>query len=337
MYPCGRCRAVAVGPDGRCAACGAVGLPPAPAPAYPYPYPAGPVAAPAGGIDLRRGVRIALTVLLVLNILLLLLMVAAAGNERAALDAMLSDGLTDATARKADSADNAASVLSLLHILAFLASGVLWVVWFRRARLNAEVFAPGTHRFGSGWAVGSWFTPVVNLWFPKQMANDIYRASSPAGPQAAPKGLLNSWWVLWITANVLSWMGSTMEAVASARVKTATKGGHYSLDDWRSDAESLKSALAVQGLSTLLLAVAALLALLVVRQLSRMQEQRAALGPQFAPPFAPQSAPPMAMGAPAWPGMPPAPAPYGAPAHPPVPPVPPGPPQNPFGNGPVGC
>ncbi|WP_265106759.1 DUF4328 domain-containing protein [Streptomyces sp. ET3-23] len=337
MFPCGRCRAVAVGPDGRCAACGAVGLPPAPAPAYPYPYPAAPMAAPAGGIDLRRGVRIALTVLLVLNMLLLLLLVVAAGNERAALDAMLSNGLTDATARKADDADNAASVLSLLHILAFLAAGVLWVVWFRRARLNAEVFAPGTHRFGSGWAVGSWFTPVVNLWFPKQMANDIYRASSPAGPQAAPKGLLNSWWVLWITANVISSIGSTMEAVAAARMKTATRGGHYSLDDWRSDAGSLKSALAVQGLSTLLLAVAALLALLVVRQLSRMQEQRAALGPQFAPQFAQQFAPPVAMGAPAWPGMPAAPAPYGAPAHPPVPPVPPGPPQNPFGNGPAGC
>lgn len=329
MFPCGRCRAVAVGPGGRCAACGAVGLPPAPAPAYPHPYPAGPVLAPAGGVDLRRGVRIALTVLLVLNMLLLLLTVAAAGNERAALDAMLSDGLTDATARKADDADNAASVLSLLHTLTFLAAGVLWVVWFRRARLNAEVFAPGTHRFGSGWAVGSWFTPVVNLWFPKQMANDIYRASSPAGSQAAPKGLLNSWWVLWITANVLGWVGSTMEAVAGARMKTATKGGHYSLDDWRSDAESLKSALAVEALSTLLLAVAALLALLVVRQLSRMQEQRAALGPQFAPP--------MAMGAPAWPGMPPAPAPYGAPAHPPVPPVPAGSPQNPFGSGPAGC
>src|ERR1044072_1253426 len=77
MYPCGNCRAVAVGPDGRCTACGtyqqqlqqqqqqhaapAAG-PGGYAPAPPVSMPAAG-AMPAGGVDLRRGMSTALTVL----------------------------------------------------------------------------------------------------------------------------------------------------------------------------------------------------------------------------------------------------------------------------------
>ncbi|GAA3048737.1 hypothetical protein GCM10020000_31370 [Streptomyces olivoverticillatus] len=88
--------------------------------------------------------------------------------------------------QRVDDAASFYSSMNVLYLLSFLATAILWVIWFRRARLNAELFAPGTQRFGSGWAVGAWVTPVVSFWFPKQMANDIYRASAPAGPQSAP-------------------------------------------------------------------------------------------------------------------------------------------------------
>ncbi|WP_229844941.1 DUF4328 domain-containing protein [Streptomyces cinnamoneus] len=328
----------------------------APAAAYPYPYPGAPGMMPAGmpvgGVDLRRGVRIALTVLLSLAMAVLLLLIAARGEQRGALDEILRDGLTSTARDRIDDADGFYAAMVGLYSLVLIATAVLWVIWFRRMRLNAEAFAPGTHRFGSGWAVGSWFTPVVNLWFPKQMANDIYRASAPAGPQSAPKGLLNAWWTLWLTAGGFSIVGSIMFAVAERRLKTR----RYVFSSAREDVESLKTALSVSTLALVLYIVAALLALLVVRQLSKLQEQRALAGPLGVPPMGgvPMGGVP-APGMPGMPGMP-----YGAPAAPPAPaagwaPVqqqppmpqqPPGtpygqppqgpPPQNPFGNGPQG-
>ncbi|MGP4002961.1 protein kinase domain-containing protein [Streptomyces sp. 8N706] len=88
-----------------------------------------------------------------------------------------------------------------------LATIVVWPVWFRRLHINAELLAPRGQRFSRGWAVGSWFVPVAQLWIPKQMVNDIWRASvSPApgpypGRPGAPRrnALLNWWWGLYLT------------------------------------------------------------------------------------------------------------------------------------------
>lgn len=332
MYPCGRCRAAAVGPDGRCAACGAYQQPhpaaqphPAPGPygypqPQPYPYAAampGPLGGPlgglpvggfpVGGVDLRRGVRIALNVLLGVVALLLMLEIAAVGRQRSVISDILDKGQVTSSAEQAvKDADSFAAAMSSLSFLGMVVTAVLWVIWFRRVRLNAEVFAPGTHRFGSGWAVGSWFTPVVNLWFPKQMANDIYRASAPGGPQSAPKGLLNSWWVLWIAANAVSVVGDAVYRVADRRLGDAVGS------DWEDAVRLLNTSLSISGFAQLLLLADAVLALLVVRQLTRMQEQRAMAGPLAMPPAVP---------------------PYGAPAG--GAPYGPPPQQNPFGAGPA--
>ncbi|MFF4222042.1 DUF4328 domain-containing protein [Streptomyces sp. L500] len=325
-----------MGPDGRCAACGAhqqphpsaqphpaqasyAYPPPYPYPPHPHPYPGAvpgfPGGLPFGGVDLRRGVRTALNVLLGVVALLLMLQIAAIGQQRGVIQDILANGHpSSSTSDAVDDADSFADAMTVLSFLGMAATAVLWVIWFRRVRLNAEVFAPGTHRFGSGWAVGSWFTPVVNLWFPKQMANDIYRASAPGGPQSAPKGLLNAWWVLWIAANVLSTVGDGMSSVASARLRRPLAGS-----DWESAVELLNSSLAVSGFSALLLLADTVLALLVVRQLTRMQEQRALAGPPAMPPV-PPSVPP---------SVPPYGVPFGG--------VPYGPPpgQNPFSAGPA--
>ncbi|MHC8561992.1 DUF4328 domain-containing protein [Streptomyces albidoflavus] len=66
--------------------------------------------------------------------------------------------------------------------LVYFASIVVFLVWFRRGRVNAEVFDPYGHTLRRGWAVGSWFVPFANLWLPRRVAVDTWRASaSPAG------------------------------------------------------------------------------------------------------------------------------------------------------------
>ncbi len=245
-------------------------------------------------MDLRRGVRIALNVLLCVMVPVLVLGIAAIGKVRSTLDDILRQGEIGSGALQAlNDADGFSTGVGILHFVVLAATATLWAVWFRRVRLNAEVFAPGTHRFGVGWAAGAWFTPAVNLWFPKQIANDIYRASVPPG-QKPPKGLLNTWWTLWIASFAVHLLGVVMDRIAAVKLMHV---GYFA--DWEEGARLLKSALVVEGLSSLLLLAAAPFALLVVRQLTRLQEQRFLAGP-------------------------------------PAPTVPPyGPPQNPFGAGPA--
>ncbi|MEV5506471.1 DUF4328 domain-containing protein [Streptomyces orinoci] len=247
---------------------------------------------PLPGVDQRRGVRTALDVLLIVSVLGLLLMAVARFQQYAVIGEILDQAprVGDATARHAKNADDLFRTTNLLYLVVAVATVVLWVIWFRRARLNAEIFAPGSHRFGSGWAVGSWFTPVVNLWFPKQMANDIYRASAPGGPQSAPKGLLNSWWTVFLCASVSSTVLSMFYSALDARMRYAHD--HYVPEDWEHDLRLMRVFSLLDAFALLLYAAAGVLALLVVRQLTALQERRAQLPPSL-PPYgaAPYGAP----------------------------------------------
>jgi hypothetical protein len=68
---------------------------------------------------------------------------------------------------------------------------MVFLSWFRRCRLNAELFAPGTHKYAPGFAVGAWFIPVAMWWIPRRIALDIRWAGSPVGAAWLLK--LNSW------------------------------------------------------------------------------------------------------------------------------------------------
>ncbi|MGK5642741.1 DUF4328 domain-containing protein [Streptomyces sp. URMC 126] len=276
---------------------------------------------PLGAIDLRRGVRISLTTVLTLALLGLLLLAAARFRQRGALGDVLAEGvvLSDATADRANEADTFFASVSLVTTVLGLGTAGLWAVWFRRVRLNAEVLAPGSHRFGSGWAAGAWFTPVVNLWFPKQIANDIYRASAPTGARSAPKGLLNSWWVSGIVAGALAAASAFGYALTEAKMRRDFRLERY--DAWEDDVRNLRTLAGASAFGYLICAVAGALALLVVRQLTRMQEERALEALSFDDPASPGAvhpvpgyAPPAGPYAAPWPyAQPvPGPGPYGA-------------------------
>jgi hypothetical protein len=69
----------------------------------------------------------------------------------------------------------ASRILMLFTAIAFLA-------WFRGARINAE--GSGWHqRFARGWTFWGWIVPVVNLWIPLRVMDDIWQASFPRRPR----------------------------------------------------------------------------------------------------------------------------------------------------------
>ena len=143
-------------------------------------------------------------------------------------------------------------------LLGFLAvTAIVFIAWLHRAYRNLDgLDAP--RRFGTGWAIGGWFVPVLSLWRPKQVADDIWAANAldPSAPSrssvTAPSSsaLIWAWWLTWVASIVVVFFVS------------------------REDARSLDQLLQHNSLylvRDVLLGVAAVLAVLVVRRVTAGQ------------------------------------------------------------------
>jgi hypothetical protein len=105
----------------------------------------------------------------------------------------------------------------ILGIVA-VAAGVTFILWLRQVRGNAERFCKAPHRRSRSWLIGGWICPVVNLWFPKQIVDDIVAASTPrTDPHAndLPRlraGIVQIWWITWIASTVVGLADPTVFA-----------------------------------------------------------------------------------------------------------------------------
>jgi hypothetical protein len=78
---------------------------------------------------------------------------------------------------------------------------ILFVVWFRRARINAERHKYRQRR-ALGWAFWGWIIPVVSIWFPFQIMGDIWRAGLPAPQRRKTAWLPALWWTCWLLSGL---------------------------------------------------------------------------------------------------------------------------------------
>ncbi|MFB9431340.1 DUF4328 domain-containing protein [Streptoalloteichus tenebrarius] len=109
-----------------------------------------------------------------------------------------------------DTNDTLHVAATILQFMALVATAVVFIVWMFRARDNAEATVPAPHRLGRPWLVLGWGVPVVNLWFPKRIMDDIWRASHPSTPAGsrdldvtARPALGYAWWAAWLTQLLL--------------------------------------------------------------------------------------------------------------------------------------
>lgn len=81
-------------------------------------------------------------------------------------------------------------------------AGIVFLIWFRRARINAE--GHGWHqRFARAWTFWGWIVPVVNLWIPLQVMDDIWQASFPRRSRTWIAWLPMLWWTSWVLSEGL--------------------------------------------------------------------------------------------------------------------------------------
>src|SRR6476469_8990659 len=94
----------------------------------------------------------------------------AIGSDWLEIDLMnrVLDG-ADVSLDDLDSNDTRQGIAGLLSFGAFIAAVFLFLRWFHAAYRNLKALGQPNLRFTTGWAIGGWFVPFINLWRPKQI------------------------------------------------------------------------------------------------------------------------------------------------------------------------
>lgn len=144
-----------------------------------------------------------------------------------------------------------------------IATIVLFLIWLYRAHKNLASLKPTHLQFTPGWAVGWWFVPFLNLVKPYQAVREVWWESDPDIPEDA--GFLSAslhyaptyvgvWWGFWIAANIISNIASRV------------------FEPDRPELLAYSGVLFV--VSSIITAIAAVLAIMVVRDITSRQSER---------------------------------------------------------------
>lgn len=157
----------------------------------------------------------------------------------------------------------AQSLVATVNLPVYILTIVFFLIWLNKAHKNLTPLGADYLEFSSGWAVGWWFIPFANLVKPFQVVREVWRESDPetAGESgflsnvgSGAPGYMALWWGLWIVSNILNNI--------AARASEA------------SSTESIQLSGALFGASGATGVAAAVLAIMVVRDITQRQDLR---------------------------------------------------------------
>jgi hypothetical protein len=121
------------------------------------------------------------------------------------------NGISEAEAAANDSRQQAIGGLQLLLLVA---TAIAFLTWFYRAHRNLAVVSSIKPVYTSGWAIGGFFVPFLNLVRPLQVMRELWHGSlSTSGRPAEQSGsskhftstpaLVGWWWAMFFASGVL--------------------------------------------------------------------------------------------------------------------------------------
>jgi hypothetical protein len=178
------------------------------------------------------------------------------------IDSLLEDP-TSVSQAQIDATNALALAGYRVYLAAQIVTVVTFLLWLFVARTNAERIVPIRHRLNKAWLILGWGFPILNLWYPKQIVDDIWRTSELGGlpaesydlDRARRPPLVWAWWIAWLLLTV---------------------GGRFALPRFYpgEDLESARGATMMDLVLVGFTMVAAALAAMVVMRITAFQEAR---------------------------------------------------------------
>jgi hypothetical protein len=205
-------------------------------------------------LGIMRGAAISLYVLLSINIAMAVVAFTDELDRHSLYERAKSKPWT-ITVSDVHAAQDRVDTVNAIAIGVLVATALAFAIWAWAAysRLGALGYE---RRYGSGWALGAWFLPVANLFIPKRIVNDLVEADvSRRGVTMATVTLrrwTTAWWAAWVVSLGIGFVTNGL----SNSAKTID--------------EALNASTAFM-VRSVVIAVAAALAVVVVRLVTRQQ------------------------------------------------------------------
>lgn len=113
---------------------------------------------------------------------------------------------------------------SLFSGLGFMVAGICFLFWFNSRFKVLKEFAIGNLRHTSKQAVYLFFIPIINLYKPERIAQEIWRASDPESEGYDPKSktgrsrLIEAWWIFFVIFFLISSQSTRLSSMAERAV-----------------------------------------------------------------------------------------------------------------------
>ena len=100
-------------------------------------------------------------------------------------------------------------LIAVLELIIYLTTVVFFLMWLYRAYENLRVFSRGRPLdSSSGWAVGSFFIPFVNLVVPYRAVREVWQKSGlledAMFSEPSPPASFPIWWTFWLLSSFVS-------------------------------------------------------------------------------------------------------------------------------------
>jgi hypothetical protein len=106
------------------------------------------------------------------------------------------DQLTSGTA--ADQIVTAYDAMTVIIPITMISAWVITSIWLKKLHISATEVNPTAIRLKRPWVFWSWIVPVVSLWFPKNLIEDLLKANgSDEAKSLIGKDTL-TWWLTWV-------------------------------------------------------------------------------------------------------------------------------------------
>lgn len=162
--------------------------------------------------------------------------------------------------------DNRQATIGVIYLILLIITGILFLMWIHRTHRNLPSLGNTNLKYSPGWAVGWFFVPILSLWKPYQVTTEIWKASDPttdindstAWQKSPASSIVSSWWFLFIISALIGniVMSFVLQAETPSELLTAT---------W---AVLIMDAIEIP---------AAILAILIVRNIDQRQEMKSQL------------------------------------------------------------
>ena len=121
-----------------------------------------------------------------------------------------------ASGAAADQIVTAYDAMAVIIPITMISSWVITSRWLKQLHVTATAENPNAMRLKLPWVFWSWIVPVVSLWFPKQIIEDLLKANGEDDAKSLIGKDSLTWWLTWVGFALVNNIGivSTFNAPA---------------------------------------------------------------------------------------------------------------------------